>query len=154
MKINLMKYFLQLIFSSTNENITVRIIVCTIPRASARRSHLRSWFNNVSQLFNFSAPSYCTFYSTSASQKQQTHQRQLSRQMSCDSSFLFHSQCFRLRFRTPTPLQSPPLILLHIRGSLEYNNYFRITLPSRLQTCSSLPFLTHILLLLDIRMRR
>ena len=39
----------------------------------------------------FPVPSYCTFYSTSPSQKQWTHPRQLLRQMSYDSSFLFYS---------------------------------------------------------------
>ena len=81
----------------------------------------------------------------SPSQKQQTHLQQILRQMSYDSSFLFHSHSVSIGkflglvlFRTPTPLQPPPPILL------KYNNSFQKTVPWQLlsHNCSSLPLLT------------
>ena len=60
--------------------------------------------------------------------------------------FLFTATAYQLEaflglFRTPTPLQPPPPILLYIRGSLEYNNFFRKTLPWQLLSPYVLPTL-------------
>ena len=95
--------FLQQIFSQ--RILMVQITVHTIPRAHAQCSHLR----------------LCT----SPSQKQQTHPRQLLRQMSYDSSFLFHSHSVSIGsvFCTLTSLQPPPPILLYIHGSCECNSF-------------------------------
>ena len=60
MKLNLMKYFLQRIFpTANNENITVRVIVCAIPRARVRRSHLLCDFvaGSVMSIRNYFRPS-------------------------------------------------------------------------------------------------
>ena len=62
---------------------------------------------------------------TSPSQKQRTHPRYLSRQMSYDSSS-FTAIAYRLEaFRPPTTLPLPPPILLYICGSLEYISFWK-----------------------------
>ena len=73
----------------------------------------------------FPAPCYCTFYSTLPSQKQRTHSRYLSRQMSYDSSFLFTATAYRseafsgfLSHTNDSPTTAS--ILLYIRSSHEY----------------------------------
>ena len=41
----------------------------------------------------------------------------------CFTATAYQSEAFRALFRTLTPLQQPPPILLYIRGSLEYNSF-------------------------------
>ena len=74
---------------------------------------------------NIPAPCYCTFYSTLPSQKQRTHLRYLSRQMSYDSSFLFtatayRSEAFSGSLSHTNDSLTTVSILLYIRCSLEY----------------------------------
>ena len=79
-----------------------------------------------------------TFYSTSPSQEQWTHPWYLSRQMSHDTSFLFHScnvsigSIFGLSFAHQGLSNRNLPYFFNIRGSLEYSNFFRKTLPWQL----------------------
>ena len=41
----------------------------------------------------------------------------------CFTATAYQSEAFRALFRTLTPLQQPPPILLYIRGSLEYSSF-------------------------------
>ena len=95
----------------------------------------------------FLAPCYCTFYSTSPSQKQRTHSRYLSRQMSNDSSFVFHSHSvsigsvFGVSFHIPTTLQPPlPYFFIYVVASenlFDSSYLLRMFLPPAL-ACLSL----------------
>ena len=73
---------------------------------------------------------YCTFYSTSSSQEQQTHPWYLSRQMSYDSSFftataLSNRSVFGLSFARQRLSNCRLPYFFYMRGSLKYNYSFR-----------------------------
>ena len=98
----------------------------------------------------FPVPSYCTFYSTSPSQKQWTHPRQLLRQMSYDSSFLFYSHSvwirsvFGLSFAHQRLFNRSLLyFFIYVVASIQFlskNSSIAVTLSVRffqLHTCSS-----------------
>ena len=99
----------------------------------------------------FPAPCYCTFYSTSPSQKQRTHSRYLSRQMSYDSSFLFHSHSVSIGSVFGVSFAHQRLSNHRLHTSYIYvvaSNTFRKSFPQQLLSpyvsspCSSLPLLS------------
>ena len=85
------------------------------------------------EYFLHPVPSYCTFYSTSPSQKQPTHPRHLSSQMSYDSCFLTAASEASLLHTNNSPTA------VHHISLYEYKNSFWKTLPWKLLTLYILP---------------
>ena len=116
-KINLTKYFLQRIFSTTNNYYAYY----TPRHSTCSRSHLR----------------LCT----SPSQKPSEHTRDRFRgKCSVIVSSFFTATAYRSEefLGAPTPLQPSPPILFYIRGSRECN-FFRKTFPWQLLSPYVLP---------------
>ena len=119
-----------------------------IPRACARRSHLQlcSWLSDVYQRLQSQATGFLnlqvTVHSIVPPRRKNSEHTCGTFRPKCPMIVAFsqpHRKCFQDLFRTPTTLQPPSTILLHIRGSLKYNNSFRKTLPWQLLSPYVLP---------------